>query len=422
MEKQVSENGVAWTLFRASKCPYLDRLLEIYKEDRMHAKVIFEANKNKYSYTSTRDVLFEFPNGDFKIARMTRKFGMSITNIIYHRESTDWAISYKKATKKLYYIGGVGRKGQVTQCTFNTLLRIMPTTNNVIPSDYPAYKYLASKFGWLRNIGEDSRLHTLSFNVIMSKKLFNGKKALAHIYGVPYPVADVLSKNKSGYTPWDYLKMWKQMRRHLINIDNLKEEILGSNYFIDACRIGGQLGHKVNCSWSLRRLKEEHDKWSKELDAIVMKYEPVIDLNIAQVYRDFAEFSGYPLLLTNHALINEGRLMRHCVGSYTSNVNAGNSGIMRVEGHTLEVGYRNSWVDGKYTPTKKLVYNQLKGVSNANAPKDLDDGVKMMIDAFNEFKGKYQYPEHVNTSNHIDDGGIFGGIRMVEVAGDELPF
>lgn len=417
MEKQVSESGVAWTLFRESKCPHLDRLLEIYKEDRMHAKVIFEANKNKYSYSSSRDVLFEFPNGDFKVARMTRKFGMSITNIIYHRESTDWAISYKKVTKKLYYIGGV-RKGQITQCTFNTLLRIMPTSGNTIPENYPVYKFLASKFGWLRNIGEDTRLHALSFNVIMSKKLFNGKKALAHIYGVPYPVADVLSKNKSGYSPWDYLKMWKQMRRHLINIENLKPEILNSHYFIDACRIGGQLGHKVNCSWSLRRLKEEHDKWSKEYDTIVMKYEPVISLNIAQVYRDFAEFSGYTLLLTNHELINEGRLMRHCVGSYTSNVNSGHSGIMRVEGHTLEVGYRNSWVDGKYTPNKQLTYNQLKGVSNANAPKDLDEGVKLMIDAFNEFKGKYQYPPHVEITNYIDGNGIFDGIEVA----NELPF
>jgi hypothetical protein len=298
----------------------------------------------------------------------------------------------------------------------------MPTNNNVIPSDYPVYQFLASKFGWLRNIGEDTRLHGLSFNVIMTKKLFNGKKALAHIYGVPYPVADVLSKNKSDYSPWNYLKMWKQMRRHLINIDNLKPEILNSHYFIDACRIGGQLGHKVNCSWSLRRLKEEHDKWSKEYDAIVMKYEPVIDLNIAQVYRDFAEFSGYPLLLTNHALINEGRLMRHCVGSYTSNVNAGNSGIMRVEGHTLEVAYRKQWVDGEYTPIKKLVYNQLKGVSNANAPKDLDDGVKMMIDAFNEFKGEYQYPEHDNMNYiSIDGGQVVFGLRQVEAAGD-LPF
>jgi hypothetical protein len=41
-----------------------------------------------------------------------------------------------------------------------------------------------------------------------------------------------------------------------------------------------------------------------------------------------------------------------------------------------------------------------------------------MIDAFNEFKGKYQYPEHVNTSTHIDGGGIFDGIEVA----NELPF
>ena len=418
MEKQVSENGIEWYLFSESKCPHLETLFEIYRNNKTHAKVIFEANRNKYSYSSRRDVLWEFPNGDFKIARLTRKFGMSVTNIIYHRETTDWAISYKKATKKLYYIGGNGKKAKITQCTFNTLLSIMPTQHNKIPNDYPVYNYLSNKFGWLRNIGEDSRLYTLSFNVVMTKKLFNAKKALAHLYGVPYPVADVLSKNNLGYSPWDFMRVWKQMRRHLINIENLKPEILNSHYFMDACKIGGQLGHKLNCSWTLRRLKEEHDNWSKEYDAIIMNYEPIIQLNIAQVYKDFAEFGGYDILKTNHELIYEGRLMRHCVGSYTSNVNSGYSGILRVEGHTLEVRYQNTWNNGKYTPNKVLTMVQLKGVSNADAPKDLTEGIKMMIAAFNEFKGDYQYPKHED-SNMIDGAYAIGGL-LDEV--DALPF
>ncbi len=411
MEKNIGANGVNWYLFRESRCPFLDTFFEIYKQDRMHAKIVHSNNKGKFSYSITRDVLFEFPNGDFKISRMTRKFGMSITNIVYHRESTEWSLSYKKATKKFYYIKGKN----VMQVTFNTLLSIMPTSRNTIPTDYPIYKYLLEQFGWLRNIGEDKRLHSISFSTIMSKKLFNVKKALSHVYGVPYPVADVLSKNQLGYSPWDFIRVWKQIKRALVNVENLNSEFLNSHYFLDACRLGGLLGKKVNCSWSIKRLKAEHDEWSKEVSNIVMKYEPVIVLNTAQVYKDFAEFSGYELLTTNHELINEGRIMRHCVGSYANSVNSGSSGILRVENHTLEVGYRHTWDrETGQSSIKQLGYGQLKGVGNINPPKDLDAGVKMMIKAFNEFKGEYQYPQHVQTHSE----SLFDELEAVDL----LPF
>lgn len=414
MEKHVSETGVTWGLFSESRCPFLETFFEIYKKDRIHAKIIHSNNKNKYSFSVTRDVLFEFPNGDFKISRMTRKYGMSITNIVYNREKTDWSISYKKATKKLYLI----KDKKITQVTFNTLLSLFPTSNNCIPHDYPIYKFLNEKFGWLRNIAEDNRLYTLSFNVVMSKKLFNAKKALAHIYGVPYPVADIVSKNKHGYFPWDFIRVWKQIKKNLINVENLKTEFLDNNLFMDACRLGGLLGHKVNCSWSLKRLKQEHDDWTKQVDNIVMAYEPIIHLDIAQVYLDFAEFSGYDILKTNHELIAEGRIMRHCVGSYANNVNAGESGIFRIEGHTLELSYRTNWNTETKTIThkKELMVNQLKGVSNQDAPKDLHDGIMIMVDTFNLFKGDYQYPRHISNGGRIEMINDYG--MHVE----ELPF
>jgi len=406
MEKNTTESGITWRLFREARCPFLETFFEIYKKDRMHAKIVHANNKNKFTFSVTRDVLFEFPNGDFKISRMTRKFGMSITNIVYNRESTEWSLSYKKATKKIYLIKGKN----ISQASFNTLLSLLPTYQNAIPVDNPIYQYLAEKFGWLRNVAEDNRLHTLTFGVIMSKKLFNAKKALAHIYGVPTPVAEILSRNQLGYSPWDFIRVWKQVKKHLVNVDNLKVEFLKNHYFMDACRLGGLLGQKVNCSWSAKRLKLEHDNWSKEVNDIVMKYEPIIHLDIAQVYRDFCEFSGYEMLTTNHELINEGRIMRHCVGSYANSVNGGHSGIFRIENHTLEVTYRATWDSktGQLNTNKKLLFSQLKGVSNVSAPKKLEDGVKMMIDAFNEFKGEYQYPPHVSSGGSLKfDDTIF---------------
>lgn len=410
MEKNIGENGVVWYLFEETRCPFLDTFFEIYRNDRMHAKVIYSNNKAKFSYSITRDVLFEFPNGDFKITRFVRKFGMSKTNIVYNRESADWSLTYKKATKKFYVIRGK----KITQASFNSLLNVL-AIYGVKMNDNEIYKYLVNKFGWLRNIQEDSRLYSLTFNVIMSKKLFNIKKALSHIYKVPYPVANIISSHKSVYSTYDFVRVWKQMLPNLINVENLKKEFFEHHLFIDACRLGSRLGYKVNCSWSLNRLKLEHDKWSKENDAIIMKYEPVIELNIAEVYKDFCKFSGYEMLTTNHELINEGRIMRHCVGSYTNNVNNGTSCIFRVDGHTLEVNYRRKYnnTNKNFESVKTLNYGQLKGVNNSQPPSELDERVKDMIINFNNHIKNVEYKQHVNNIGYVSN--------HVEVFGD-LPF
>lgn len=406
-KKAVKEDRgpVEYKLFAERRCPYLNQLLDIYKTDKVKAKILFDNKKNSYSYSTTRDVLFEYPNGDFKIARLTRKFGMSKTFKIYHRESTEWALIYKN--KRLYYARG----SMLRQTSFNTLQSIMANSAADRLND-PKYNYLLSRFGWLRNVAEDERVHSLSFGVILTHKLFNVKKMLAHMYSVPFPIAEMVSKNQpQGYHPSDARKIWKQMKDVLINIENLKPELYTNHLFKDTCIMAASLGKKVNCSWGKARLKDEHDKWALEIVKVVMEFEVKYDLNIAQVYRDFAEFSGYEMLLTNHDLVLEGKMMRHCVGTYAGNVNSGQSAIYRINNHTLELGFRQKDWGMKDSP-KVITFSQLKGYNNSEAPKELNESVKAMIDEFN--KGIKKYPPHeaiYNTpTNHY------------AVVGDELPF
>lgn len=391
------KEAVKWTLISESKCDKLDNLLEIYKQDKRKAKIIFENTKSSASYMVTRIVLFEFSNGDFNICKMNRKFGMSVNAIIYNRENTEWAIGYKHKTKRVYLTRKInGRAVAMTQPCLNTINGILFNYSDKYSDQ--VYVELLKKFGWLRNVMEDKRCYALSFSTIMTKKLFNTKKMLSHIYNVPYPVAVILADVKNGYNQYDFLKVWKQMLRNLINVENLKPELLNHHLFMDACKMAGTLGKKINCSWSVKRLKEEHDKWSKEINDVIMEFEPIIDLNVRQVYLDFATFSGYKVLRTNHELISEGRIMRHCVGTYGNNVSGGHSAIYCLDGHTLELNYKTQ----RYTDKeRRLSVGQLKGVGNAPAPTELTTEVNNFVDEFNRLFGNRIYQENC-TSNLFD--------------------
>jgi len=100
-KKQSEETKVApkWTLIKEYTNDKVDILYKAYKLDKKKARILF--CQNKTSYKQTRVVLFEWPNDEFRICHIVKSFGISKTNIIYHREKTTCSIRYTK--KKLYY-------------------------------------------------------------------------------------------------------------------------------------------------------------------------------------------------------------------------------------------------------------------------------------------------------------------------------
>jgi hypothetical protein len=105
------------------------------------------------------------------------------------------------------------------------------------------------------------------------------------------------------------------------------------------------------------------------------------------------------LLKTNKELFIEGRVQRHCVGTYEWEVNRGACAIFTHEGYTGELRYIDTTyerrliksVDGTeiedYIPVKpaSLRLNQFRGYRNKNAPHELNEYVYGKLEEFNEY-------------------------------------
>jgi Txe/YoeB family toxin of Txe-Axe toxin-antitoxin module len=392
LESGITESGVKYTVLNETKSDDLIKLLEVYAIDKRKAKIIYEHRKPNALFVIYRTVVFDFPNGDFRVVKFVRKFGVSKSNIIYNRETEEVVIGFKN-----------GKFYQVVNKRVMTL-----RVHGVIYIDNIIRNYFIERFGWLRNLIEDSRCHSLDLNIVLRNKLFNSKACLRHIYKVPYPVAKMLSENHAQYSSSNFLKVWKEMKKVLINVENLKKEFFTDPLLIDTTKMAAALGYKVNCSWSRKRLKVEHDKMAKEVVDVILEFEELRDLKINPVFEKFAEYSGYHMFRTNHELIEEGKLMCHCVGTYSGYVDRGDRCIYRIYDHTLELkfdyDYNNKDEFGDFE--RKLSIAQYMGFNNALAPKELKDKVLAMVDSFNR-----EYFEWIKDNEYC-----------IEDTKDELPF
>ena len=379
-----------YTLFSETRSEKMDWLLDVYKQDRYKARVLYY--NTGASYFIWRSVCFERTDGSFEICNFTRKFGISKTNIIYSREKKTSSLIYKN--KKFYYRHG-------------TMLKHAMYSD--IPSNFKyALDFLTEKFPWLRNVSENKHCHNIALSTIMTYKLFNADKILKHIYKVPTRVIKVLTDDYDGRHNIGYSQMpkkqWDRIKPYLINVENLKIDFIRNQYFHDTIEMAIKLDKRVNCSWSLNRLKTEHDIWSKELRFIMLEFEPLIDLDPSKIYKDFEAFTGYKLLTTNHELIAEGQKNNHCVAGYVDSVRRGQCGIYQVSGYTLEVRYGVNYYSDMSKNKKTMVFSQLRGYKNADAPVKLNMVVKEYINAFNN---KYNFVEYEKILNEEKRSNIF---------------
>jgi hypothetical protein len=404
-EKVLEEKGELkeYTLFKEHKSQKLDWLLNAYKQEPYKARVLYFNNLG--SFYMERSVCFERTDGSFEICNFRRSFSMTKTNRIYSREKKVTSLIYKN--KKFYYKHGSSIKHAM----------YLDVTNNFSF----ALEFLMKRFTWLRNVRENKYCHNISLSSVMTYKLFNADKILKHLYKAPTSVIKILTttyEQQSGGYGYISKFEWKRISPYLINIENLRIEFFTNHLFRDTVEMAIKLDKKVNCSWSDKRLKLEHDAWGKELRKIMLEFEPLIQLKPHKVFEDFEQFTGYKMLRTNHELIEEGHKQDHCVAGYGNSVSGGHCGIYQVSGYTLEIGYRIDYGIGNDRPKKKtLHYSQLRGFRNCSAPKELDDTVKSYITAFNN---KYDFDEYEKYLKEQKSDIQLLVTRMQE--GEQLPF
>lgn len=381
----MEENKKDWTLVHESKSPEIDKLYKAYALDKKKARILYFNNRG--NYTTTRVIMFKRENGDFEIAHFVETLGISITNKMYRREKKIESLIYK--ANKFYYIT---RTKKITQLTYGGLRGFVgqfASWGDI--EDHTLIKSFMKKFSWVRFISEEPWLHGMAFNSIVRYKLYNLNDALKHKFKVPTPVIKKLKVMFKDYNMIDVVKIWKEMKQVLLNIENLKPELFQHHLFIDTCKMARTLDKKVNCSWGVKRLTQEHDDWAKEITNTVLEFEVERELRVKDIFVKFAEVTGYKLLKTNKELLGEGMTQKHCVGTYIKKVDDGGSGIYHIKGYTLELSYYK--ITGKWNTEindyERTVYQylnniQFRGKFNKNAPTELQDEVNEKILAFNK--------------------------------------
>lgn len=411
-DKWYKDDHIILTETKSNK---VDKLFKLYAKNKYTARVVYMNDASNYE--NFRTVLFTKANGDFNIVVFRKKYGISKSNIIYNHEKRMLDVIYKGG--KFYLVDNTNRRAGIITLTLNTLFSACSRVNvrnnidnkllNVITG------LLEHRFSWIRFLNENHLCYNTAFNTIVSKKLYNQKKALTHQYKTNYPVAKILDKvYKSGNTHGHQLiKVLSTYMPYIINIESLQEDwFKGQNVgmFHDSLKMAKTLDKRVNASWTVRRLKEEHDKWAKVISDIVF-IDGNRDMNINKVYKDFSEHSGYNLISTTRDMAYEGKRQNHCVVSYVNSVENGSCAIVTNKDYTIELRTRY------FNSTPIIDVTQVKGYSNSEPTevfrKQLDDKVVAYNKSITD--GKF-------TEDDLNKHGLLSGFLDENDIDVDLPF
>lgn len=386
-----------FTIIRDDKNDKVTKLFELYKEDPYKARVKYFNSPS--GHIQHRTVLFEYEKDDFEICLFENSFGISVTNRIYSRQKKIQSIVYKKG--KFWYLTRGINGMLVKPLTYIGLNSFIQYNDRQV-----ILKFLFDKFFWLPTIMETQLAHGLALNTIKEHKLFGANDLNRYIMKVPNNIAKmVLDSNFFATigkrTTLSARKVWVDMLKYINNIQNLKPWMVGHSYFYDTVQMARTLGRKVNCNWGEKKLKAIHDAWGLEIANTVLICEDEYELNIRGIYKAFADYSGFRLLRTNKDMYREGIIQKHCVGTYVSQVEEGNTALYHVDGYTLQLKVsdihwsiidaeiKNAKDKGKEISGKISVYfNDKHDYYNVDVIKNIDrNNTKCLVNT--QFKGKY---------------------------------
>lgn len=358
------KNYENYTLLYEHRPPKLEEFIELYKKNRFKARVLF-FNGEYEGLRSYRLVKFNKEKDNFDIVLYVRKYGISKTNVLYHRETIQSQI-FKKDSK--YYYKTKGKK--LLQLTYNHI------TQYDINCQKKMVGIFLNEFPPLEIIMRYDLLRSKSFNYIKKHKLTSLRKMLNYTYKAPYNISKELDKLPAN----DIFRRWLYFYSdYITNIENINIDYLKNNisYFTDILKMAQITNTIINLGWSAKRFEQEHNKMGEIITEIKFSQENETPLNNSKIFIDFANYSGFNLIKSNKELVLEGMYQHHCIATYENQINNGNSGIYHVNGYTLELGFYE----------KGVWLKQIKGKYNVNPPTEFKVEIEKYINNFNTKNG-----------------------------------
>jgi len=155
-------------------------------------------------------------------------------------------------------------------------------------------------------------------------------------------------------------------------------------YFDDLIKIANETDNNINFSLNESNVKEQHDKMLLE-NLHKMKAKPIhVDDKFLILEKYLPK--EFKIIKTGKELLFEGLTQKHCVNSYSSNINRGECCILTTEyndrRYTAEIHFGKSWLANDSKP--KYTINQFKGYANIQAPKALESKLISIIDTVNK--------------------------------------
>lgn len=313
----------------------------------------------------------------FSEASITRKDGH-----IYYAANTFKVV---KSTKSSYYIKRVTKDG----FTIDPKGKLSIWFNkNIFQIPYVQMVFTHFNFNWL-----SEKLHPFVtkgiFEKMIAGKITNNTdvcKAYIKVMRIncsPALFLQLFTSSNILTSKQDFLRQASVAKdvNHLISyLMDVSEEATRHKYHIlsDMVKEAQILEKKIDYTWSLNRLKEEHKAWTEQIMQVEID---ALDDKVISKIEKFERYtpSEFKLLKTQKEVFAEGKLMKHCVyTAYWNSIKQGNYLAYHItfgdEEATLGI---NIYDD-------KLIYNQCYSRYNGSISTNLELKVRDFVDQLNE--------------------------------------
>jgi hypothetical protein len=179
-----------------------------------------------------------------------------------------------------------------------------------------------------------------------------------------------------------------------------------NTYFEDLIKIANETDNKINFSLNESNIKEQHDKMLLE-NLHKMKAKSINVHNKFLILEKYLP-KEFKIIKTGKELLFEGLIQKHCVNTYSSNINQGSCCILTTEydekRYTAEIRFGTSWLSPNSEQTYRV--NQFKGYANTPSPKALHEILENIINEVNEKELKIKNKKEVLDTSFDDNNNL----------------